>query len=39
MRLMLLFRLLIGITLVGKLIRVNFKDIMLNMVNIVILKS
>ena len=39
MKLMLPFLLLIGITLVGKLIRVNFKNIILNMANIVIPKN
>ena len=39
MKQMLPFLLLIGITLVGKLIRVNFKNIILNMANIVIPKN
>ena len=39
MKLTLPFLLLIGITLVGKLIRVNFKNIILNMANIVIPKN
>ena len=39
MKLTLPFLLLIGITLVGKLIRVNFKNIILNMSNIVIPKN